>query len=355
MSQQSPQEVAGAASESPSAAGLPTVPIEHATLSGIRRSRERPSALDRLRHSPARFSLDQAVAVLTPGCDPVDVPYRTVANLGSPDGEVSLGGKAGDELLTPTFGLIGPGGVLPRHYTAWVASEDRHRSQALHGFLDLLARRFTGLFVKAGDKYRPTRQPRHAQDVLASAIGVGTPHLVEALETPLRALLHHAGTLSSRTRSAERLRGMLSEETGFEVRIIEFAGGWVRLPAAEQTRLSALGGHARVGLGASVGSQVWDPSSRFVIQLGPVPMSTYRMVLPGKGMFRRLVELTRLHCGLEHEFVINPVLPPEEVPPLRLGVAPEGQGPQLGWTSWLNSPRPRHVPCADAMLHPPGP
>ena len=84
-------------------------------------------------------------------------------------------------------------------------------------------------------------------------------------------------------------------------------------------------------------------------------MATYRTLLPGTGLFRRLVELTRLHCGLEHEFVINPVLAPGDVPTMRLGLAPDGQGPRLGWTSWLNSPRPRREPCAHAMLHPPGP
>ena len=134
------------------------------------------------------------------------------------------------------------------------------RSTALHAFLDTLSRRFTGLFVKAGSKYRPTRDPRSAERILAAAVGLGTPHLKEALQTPLEAILYHAGSLSSRSRSTERLRGMLSEETGTDVSIVEFAGGWIRLPVQEQSRLAARGQPGRyvqLGEDATIGSQVW--------------------------------------------------------------------------------------------------
>lgn len=311
-----------------------------------------PSALDRLRSEPSRFSLDQAAAVIAPGLDPVDIAFRTVTRLGAPAGEVETASPDSAELVTPTFGLIGPGGVLPRHYAGWVEAENRQHSTALHAFLDLLSRRFTGLFVKAGAKYRPTRNPRHVQEVLSSAIGLGTPHLAHALRTPMEALLHHGGALASRTRSAERLRGMLTEETGYKVRITEFAGGWMRLPRTEQTRLSAVGQHARLGIDASIGVQVWDPSARFIVSLGPMPLDDFRSLLPDTGRFARLVEVTRLLVGLEQEFVLNPVLAPQEVPLLQLAAPRHGSGARLGWTSWLSAPRPRTKPAADAMLNP---
>lgn len=317
-----------------------------------------PSAHDRLLQEPTRFSLDQAVAVMAPGQDPVDLPYRTVAHLGAPAGEVAIGkpGKpAAPALQTPTFGLIGPGGVLPRHYTAMVEGELRQRSTSLHGFVDLLSRRFTGLYVKAGSKYRTARDPRHAQQVLAAAIGMATPGIDDSLVSPLQALLHQAGGLASCTRSADRLRGMLTEETGHEVRITEFAGGWSRLPASEQTRLLPGGCHSRLGVDASLGAQVWDPSARFVVSLGPLSLTTFRSLLPGTRRFKRLVELTRLQAGMEQEFVLNPVLAAAEVPPLRLGGGDKGGdsgGARLGWTTWLNAPRPRRKPASDAQLSP---
>jgi type VI secretion system protein ImpH len=314
--------------------------------------------LERLQRQPTRISIDQAAAIIAPGQDPTDIAFRSVTRLGAPGGEVTQArpGESGapSELVSPTFGLIGPGGVLPRHYTVWVDGESRKRSTALHGFLDLLSRRFTGLFVKAGSKYRPTRNPRQAEQVLAAAVGLGTPHLASALGTPMAALLYHAGALSSRARSAERLRGMLSEETGRPVRIIEFAGGWMRLPMAEQSRLSAPGlpgRHVQLGLDAAVGLQVWDPSARFLVNLGPLSLADFKSLLPGTALHARLVELTRLQVGLEEDFAFNPVLAAGEVPALKLG-APGTGSAQLGWTSWLTAPRPRQRAAADAILRP---
>jgi type VI secretion system protein ImpH len=308
--------------------------------------------LERLGQEPGRFSLDQAVAVIAPAADPTEVSYRTVSRLGAPAAEVVQARHAERELVTPTFGLIGPGGVLPRHYTAWVDAEGRKRSPALHAFLDLLSRRFTGLYVKAGAKYRPTRNPRQAEQVLAAAVGLGTPHLADALATPLEALLYHAGELASGARSAERLRGMLSEETGAEVRIIEFAGGWTRLAPEEQTRLtsSAFGGlHLRLGIDMVAGTQVWDASAGFLVNLGPMPLAEFKKLLPGAPLHTRLVELTRLHVGIEHDFAINPVLEAAEVPAMKLA-ASDDEAAQLGWTSWLTLARPRSTPASDAIL-----
>jgi len=314
--------------------------------------RPAPSALDRLQREPARFSLDRAAEVLAPTLDPTEIRWRTPARLGAPGGEVAAPKPATanslPEIITPTFGLIGPGGVLPRHYTALVAAEARKRSTALHQFLDLLARRFTGLFVKAGAKYRPTRNALPAERVLAAAAGLGTPHLVARLATPLPALLFHAGTLAARSRSAERLRGMLGEEIGGAVEIVEFTGGWIRLPPSEQTRIGARGRHAGLGVDAALGAEAWDPAARFLIRLGPLSLKRFEALLPGAPLHGRLVELTRLHVGLEQDFAFNPVLAADQVPALRLGAG----GGRLGWTSWLTAPRPRRADAADAMLSP---
>lgn len=313
-----------------------------------------PSPLERLQREPTRFSLDQAAAVIAPGREPTEISFRTVSRLGAPGGEVTLARPEQCELVTPTAGLIGPGGVLPRHYTTLVDAESRKRSTALHAFLDMLSRRFIGLYIKAGAKYRPTRDAKQTEQVLAAAVGLATPHLGSALATPLQALLFHAGGLSSRVRSAERLRGMLSEETGGEVRIVEFAGGWVRLPQAEQSRLPApglTGRHVRLGFDAAVGAQVWDASSRFLVNLGPMSLAGFKALLPGAALHARLAEMTRLHVGLEEDFAFNPILAADQVPALRLGGPGVGSA-QLGWTSWLTAPRPRREAAADALFRP---
>jgi type VI secretion system protein ImpH len=332
-------------------AALEDRPAPEAVESAARRAL---TPLERLEREPTRFSLDQAAAVIAPGRDPVEIAYRSTPRLGSPGGEVTRARPGQTELRTPTFGLIGPGGVLPRHYSAWVDTELRKRSTALHAFFDLLSRRFTGLYVKAGAKHRPTRDPRQAEQVQAAAVGLGTPHLASALATPLPAVLYHAGGLAARSRSVERLRGMLSEETGADVQITEFAGGWVRLPTAEQSRLAAPGlpgRYVQLGVDAAVGVQVWDPSARFLVRLGPLGLRDFEALLPGTPQHTRLVELIRLHVGPEQEFAFNPALAAAEVPPLRLGVGDAGCA-RLGWTSWLTMARPWRRPATHALLQP---
>lgn len=288
------------------------------------------------------------------GRDPDTVAFRTTPRLGAPGGEVARARPDKAELQTTSFGLVGPGGVLPRHYTAMVDAELRKRSTALHAFVDLLARRFTALFVKAGAKHKPTRDPRLTEQVQAAVVGLGTPHLADKLATPLPAVLYHAGGLASRSRSAERLRGMLCEEAGADVQIVEFAGAWVRLPASEQSRLAAPGQpgrHVQLGVDAALGVQVWDASSRFLIRLGPLHLPAFLALLPGTPLHTRMVELTRLHVGPEQDFAFNPVLAADEVPAMRLGTG-SGDAPRLGWTSWLTSSQPRRHAATQAMLQP---
>lgn len=311
-----------------------------------------PSPLERLKREPERFSLDQAAAVLAPGRDPSDLAFRTTARLSYPAGDVTRVDAATHEIVTPTVGLIGPGGVLPRYYSGRVEADLKQRSGSLHAFLDMLSRRFVGLFVRAGAKYRPTRDPRLAEGVLSAVIGIGTPRLAASLGTQTPAVLYHAGAIAPRTRSAERLRGMVAEEIEARVEIQEFSGGWVRIPTSEQSRLARgvdRGHFVRLGIDAAVGTQVWDPSSRFTVALGPVSLATYLALLPGQPLHARLVELTRLQVGIELDFLLRPILRAGDVPPLRLRKAGDISA-RLGWTSWLNAPRPRRRDCDDALL-----
>ena len=297
--------------------------------------------------NPERFDMDQAAFVIARGRDAVELPYASVARLGLPLAEVTAADSVAQRLTSPLFGLIGPGGTLPRHFTATAGAEARQRSHALQAFLDMLARRFTGMWVRAGAKYRPARDPRPAETALDALIGMGSPGLAGRLAVPAPSLRFHAGNLAARTRSAERLRALLAEEAGSSVEIIEFAGGWLRLPAAEQSRMGVA--HGRLGVDAAIGAQVWDPQARFIIRLGPLDAARFAEFLPGRPLFDRLCGLTRLFVGPEQDFVLNPILAAEAVPATRLGAG----GGRLGLTSWMGQPKPRRKPASDALLRPP--
>jgi type VI secretion system protein ImpH len=311
--------------------------------------------LDRLRREPARFDLDQAVAVAQRASgvrpeEPEALRLRTLSRLGMPAGAVVQAKPEEGELTLGTFGLVGAGGVLPRHHTATVAAEQRKRSLALHAFLDMVARRNVGLYPKAGAKYRPTRNPEPTARALSATIGMGTPHLDGRMPVRPEDLLFHAGNLAARTRSAERLRAMLEAETGRRVEIEEFAGGYIRLPEAEQTRMPrgrAAPQHCALGVSATAGAQVWDAQARFIIRFGPLTRAEFDALLPGTRAWLRITQLARLFVGQDTAFAVNLVLRAEEVP-----AAAAGGGARLGWSTWTGASRPRRKDARDALFEP---
>jgi type VI secretion system protein ImpH len=313
------------------------------------------SPTERLRREPTRFDLDQAVTVTLRASggkpdEPEALQLRSQARLAMPAGAVLQANPEDGELTLGTFGLVGAGGVLPRHHTTMVATEQRKRSLALHAFLDMIARRSVGLYAKAGAKYRPTRNPRPTADALAATIGMGTAHLYGRMRVEQDDLLFHVGNLASRTRSAERLRAMLQAETGRRVEIEEFAGGYIRLPEAEQTRMPrgrAAPQHCALGVSATAGAQVWDAQARFIIRFGPLTRAEFDALLPGTPAWLRITQLARLFVGQDTAFAVNLVLRPDEVPAARIG-----GGTQLGWSSWSGTTRQRRAPVRDALFEP---
>jgi len=303
-----------------------------------------PSTLDRLAATPTRFALDQAARLAAPEGDVLRLHWRTVARLAHPLAEV-LGAQPAQHTLTVgSFGLLGAGGVLPRHVTATVAAEARKRSRALHAFADLLGGRFIGLHVLAGGKYRPVQEPAPVERALAAAAGLGTATLLPRAGVPAATALYHAGHLAARSRSAVRLAALLAEETGMPVAIAEFRGGWQRVPLTEQTRLGdhlAGGQHARLGEGAMLGAELFDPQARFEVRFGPLDAAAFAALLPGRELHGRVVALIRLVVGLDTGFVLNPVLRAAAIPAGRLGEA------ALGWNSWLAAPRLRTADGAE--------
>ena len=310
---------------------------------------------ERLRRAPTEFDFDQAIAVTlaTSGAEhstPEDLRLRSVPRLALPPGPVLAAKPEEGELTLGTFGLVGAGGVLPRHHTAMSAAEQRKRSLALQAFLDMLSRRMVGLYAKAGAKYRPPRNPEPTGRALSAAIGMGTPGLDGRMRVPAEDLLFHAGNLAARTRSAERLRAMLEAETGRSVEIEEFAGGFIRLPESEQTRLPRGRGpaqHAALGVSATAGALVWDPQARFIVRFGPLTRAEFEALLPGTPAWLRVTQLTRLFVGPDTAFAVNLVLRKDEVP-----AAAAGGGARLGWSTWSGTSRPRRHDARDALFEP---
>jgi type VI secretion system protein ImpH len=261
------------------------------------------------------------------------------------------------------FGMIGPSGTLPRHYSSLVVERFRRfRDTALREFLDIFVQRMTALLCRAWAKYRPAVQheltsftgagaawdeaaeaPRDpVTAAVASLVGLGGRGLSNRLVASDDIVLRHAAHFSRQPRSAESLERLLREVYRVPVRVEQFVGRWLELEQPDQTALASRdrpeGLNARLGIDAIAGCRVWDAESTFEVAVGPLSAADFRSRLPGTERLLALGDLLRLYAGPQFEIRVRLVLSAAVVPPCRLGGDEQGtdlSGSRLGWTTWL--------------------
>jgi type VI secretion system protein ImpH len=349
------------------------------------RRRTAPSVAALLAATPQRFPFLEAMRVLEAeerriardrrreplkplgaDADPAEELARlsSALSLAFPAAEVTAfrpekdGEKA--RLVLAFLGLVGPGGILPRHYAELVLGAMRARNEALPGFLDMFVHRALGLHLRAQKKYRLARlaeeAPAGSSDAVTAAltaiIGFRTGGLAGRLAVPEEVALHYGGLFSARPRSAARLEAMVADFLGRKVEVVQMVGAWLALPPGERTRLAGpglpKGAHARLGAEAALGVRAWDTQGRFILRLGPMPYAAFAALMPGGVALGRVVDLVRAYVGPTLGFSVNPVLAGEEVPRPALGAGGDA-APRLGWNTWLPlGPRPGLGTRADA-------
>ncbi len=345
------------------------------------RRRTPPSVAALLAREPQRFPFLEAIRVLEAAerkaaRDPRRIarrplggdadPGEELARLASalslafPAAEVAAfrpeqeGEKA--RLVLAFLGLVGPGGILPRHYSELVLHAARAKNEALPAFLDMFVHRALSLHLRAATKYRlarlveaaPPGSPDEATASLTAIVGFGTDGLAGRLAVPDQVPIHYGGLFAARPRSAARLEAMVADFLGRPVEVVQMVGAWLALPPSERTRLPGAGlpkgAHARLGSEAALGVRAWDTQGRFLLRLGPMPYVAFAALMPGGAALSRVVDLVRAYVGPTLGFAVNPVLEGAEVPLPRLG----GTGitaPRLGWNTWLpREPRPGEAP-----------
>jgi type VI secretion system protein ImpH len=337
--------------------------------------REDPPLIEVLRQSPQRFEFFQAVLLLEQyamrqeasgrvaaaaqvgeTADPAHdaVRFAGVRSLSFPPTEVAdldeEPGKA-PELATAVIGLIGHTGVLPQHYSETVLMRLRENDSALAAFLDTITHRTVSLFVRAFKKYRLAAQaqrPDTGSPIKVSAgilgfvdalVGFGTGALRARLSPPHEILRFYAGAYSGNPRSAAVLEAVLSDYFGEPIVVDTFRGRWEPLAESERTRLVP-DGYCRLGEEALIGERILRPEGAFRIKLGPLAYQRFRAFLPDGEWLGELVHLARLFVGEALYFDVQPSLRKDEVPELQLTRQPDGDGPRLGWNTWLISVPP---------------
>ena len=248
-------------------------------------------------------------------------------------------------LLVRFFGLLGPQGPMPLHFTEFVRDRLHHHGDAtLARFLDLFHHRLLSLFYRAWAQSQPVVQgdrpgsDRYRAWLLACA---GAPALGGVL--PPAALAFHAGTLAGRSRHPEALAKVLRQYFGVAARVESHVGHWLSIDPADRSQLgfarnrSERSEHGerpapQLGLSANAGSRVWDRQYRFRLHLGPLDMTQYLAFLPGGSAWPALQDWVRLLAGRELQWDLQLTLAGSARPQARLG-----RDVRLGVLGWLGS------------------
>lgn len=283
------------------------------------------------------------------------VRFQVPPTLAYPASEIVEFQPATDEkpprMTVPFLGLIGPVGVLPRHYTQLAIDRQRQKDHTLREFLDLFHHRLISLFYRAWRKFRFVVGYERAIDAgeagnddftqdLQSLVGIGTAGLRGRLEVDDETWLYYAGLFAHSPRNASSLAAMLSEDLGVPAEVRQFVGQWLRLEPPDQSRLSSDAiydrANNRLGTNTVAGDRVWGVEQKFRVQLGPLTYRQFLQFLPGEPTLLRASQLVRSYVGGEFDFEFQPILRREEVPTCQLGGS--GIPSRLGWNSWLATP-----------------
>ncbi len=250
---------------------------------------------------------------------------------------VPAGAAARARLAVNFFGLFGPNGPLPLHLTEYARGRARNAADpTMAAFLDVFHHRMLALFYRARASAEPAvsldrpREDRFA-DYVGSLFGIGTAALRERDEIGDFAKLHFAGLMANQKRPAAGLVTILRAYFKLPVRLEQFVGHWMQLPADGQTRIGAFDNGSRIGVSAVLGRRVWDCQHKFRLVIGPLDYEDYQRMLPGGASMRRLVAWVRNYAGTVLDWDVRLVLKQQQVPPLKLGAM------KLGWTTYLAS------------------
>lgn len=231
------------------------------------------------------------------------------------------------------FGLFGPQGPLPLHFTEYVRDRvHQHGDHAAAHFLDLFHHRLLSLFYAAWAQAQPVVQADRPHDDryrvwLGAAAGLPAS---APTGLPPGALAFQAGLQAARSRHPEALAKVLRQYFGVPVQVQPQVGQWLAIDGADRSCL----GRTQLGLDSHAGSRVWDRQYRFRLRLGPLSLAEHDGFLPGAPAWRALRAWVARLAGPALRWDLELTLHAAERPAPRLGRG----GPRPGVTSWLARP-----------------
>jgi len=291
---------------------------------------------------------------LSPGQDPVR--FAQSPSLAFPPStleRVQTGPGGAPKVFVNFFGLMGPNGPLPIHFTEYARERERHfGDRTIASFINVFNHRLVSFFFRAWAASRKSVDlDRHDEQnyaaYIGSLFGIGLESLQDRDAVPDWAKLYFAGRLSCQTRNAEGLEAILQEYFEIKTEVQTFTGRWMDVPSDSLCRLGDSPETGNLGVNTIVGSRLWDCQLSFRVKLGPMSLANYERMLPCGAAFQRLKYWVLNYCGEHFFWDAQLVLRAEEVPDVALG-----KSGRLGWTTWLKT-KPLPHDADDLILNPP--
>ena len=249
------------------------------------------------------------------------------------------------EVKLSFFGMFGPSGALPQHYTQLLSDRARINDFALRDFLDMFNHRLLSFFYRCWEKHQfpiayETSRAAGREDPVTSAlrglIGLRTDGLWNQLSVPSSDFLYFAGHFANRRPTASALGAMIESAFNVPTQVEQFIGQWMYIPLAEQTRIGAqpLGVSMgnQLGVEAFAGQRVLDFQNKFRVQIGPLDFKKFLELNPDSPKLRQVFDHIRLYVGPQYDVDIQVILKREEVAISQLG---NRQSAHLGWNTWI--------------------
>ncbi|WP_322009522.1 type VI secretion system baseplate subunit TssG [Paraburkholderia sp. J12] len=311
-----------------------------------------------------------------PGLGTRDTPEHEPVRFGSwprvgfPAGEVAavatidLGDASDDDrphalptVRTTFMGLYGVDAAMPPHMIDdIVLREEGH--EVVEAFLDRFHHRFVTLLYRAWKKYRypesfrPGGSDAHSRNLLC-LVGFGWGRKPERAGLPDSRMLALLGLLNLKTRTPEGLAGVIALAVpGVDVRVDEFfpvvASAGQPRPLSSRAEASQPGEGAQRGLGGGyvLGRRLAYRSRAVRVTLRPDNALHAHGLLPGAELHRELMAFVQLYVGVKADVHLRMEVSSRLAPLPRIGTAPEGPAPRLGWTTVLPADEERMITIA---------
>lgn len=276
--------------------------------------------------------------------------FTVTQSLGFPASEVvdlKVDEQGRTTLEVSFFGLTGPTGPMPIHYTEWLQQQQRARNLAMRQFFDVINNRNIGLFYRAWKKYRIpfTMESGGAEPgqldaisrALFSIIGITPQQTRHLARLPVRRLLFFAGYFAGKRRNAISLARMLSEYLGVNVDIRAMQGEWLSIDGDDRVILPDAVGRGinhQLGVNLVIGESVYCIENKFEIVVGPIDHEQARRFGPGSIKQSEIAELTGLYVGYGFQFDIRYIVDAESRPDWTVRQTEQNYF-KLGWNTWL--------------------